>query len=129
LHIAFVILLLGLYEPRQTEKQLSASEFDEQRLLSNRKVLKTVKHDKFADQLLEMTEADAKLKRMSMPRIVSERDVKQFTLSPRFCVQQGPICVFALFAHCSLPCLWCAGFKANGDPKLRAIDDFSRSGA
>ena len=89
------ILLPGLYEPRQSEEQLSASEFEKQRVLSNRKIPKGLKHDKFADQLLEITRADAKLKRMSQPRVVSEKDIMQFTSSPRFCVQQGALFAFA----------------------------------
>ena len=96
-------LLPGLYETRQSEEQLSASEFEKQRVLSNRKVLKGLKQDVFADQLLEMTLADAKLKRMSQPRVVSEKDIMQFTLSPRFCVQQGASFAFSLLVCCSMP--------------------------
>ena len=44
---------------------------------------------------------DAKKGRMSMPVPLSEEDVQQFVLSPRFCVAQGHVLCHRVFHMCA----------------------------
>ena len=73
----------------------------------NRTLLATLKRDRHAGALLEITRADAELGRMSVPVPVSECDLESTLLHPRFAVEQG--------------------LKADGTCKLRPIDNFSWS--
>ena len=52
-------------------------------------MLKSLKEDENSEVLWAKTIEDAKKGRMSMPVPLSEADVQQFALSPRFCVAQG----------------------------------------
>lgn len=74
----------------------------------NRSLVSSLREDPHATDLLKMAASDAALGRMSRPRHLRESDLREYTLSPRFCLEQG--------------------LKADGSPKLRAIDDMSRSG-
>ena len=65
---------------------------------------------------------------MSMPVPLSEVDVQQFALSPRFCVAQGRILVSPSVSYvCPFSALVLSGVDSEGQPKFRAVDDFTRS--
>ena len=59
------------------------------RLINNRALLESLREDSNAAVLYKMTCEDAALGRMSRPRPVRESDLKKYTLSPRFCIEQG----------------------------------------
>ena len=63
-------------------------------------MLKSLKEDENSAVLWAKTIEDAKKGRMSMPVPLSEDDVQQFVLSPRFCVAQGNILDFTEYIVC-----------------------------
>ena len=67
----------------------------------NREVLKSLKEDENSAVLWAKTIEDAKKGRMSMPVPLSEEDVQQFALSPRFCVAQGHVLFHRVFHMCA----------------------------
>ena len=69
---------------------------------NNKRLLKTLKVDDNADELLAKTRADAALHRMSDPVSIDELDLDSIILSRRFAVVQGD--------------------------KVRPVDDLSASG-
>ena len=77
-------------------------------LARNTALLKTLREDINSDALMELTTADAKLHRMGHPVPVECVDLSSIILAPRFAVVQG--------------------LKPDGTPKIRAVDDETRSG-
>ena len=76
---------------------------------SNRQLLNGIKEDgSHSEDLVRMCVDDAKLGRMSFPTIANDLELREKVFSPRFCVEQGT--------------------RADGTVKLRAVDDFTRSG-
>ena len=105
-----VLLLSGcgrrLPVPDATERKIAAMLA--QRAVSNAALVKSLKEDPHAEELHKLWQDDFALGRMGKLYRVQDCDLSTMTLSPRFCVEQG--------------------VKADGAPKLRPIDDFSRSG-
>ena len=56
---------------------------------TNQKVLKKLRLDTHADELLAMCNDEAAMDRMSLPRELTDSDMVNRTLSPRFAVEQG----------------------------------------
>ena len=91
-------------------------------------MLKSLKEDENSEVLWAKTIEDAKKGRMSMPVPLSEEDVQQFALSPRFCVAQGHVLVSPSVSYvCPFSALVVSGVDSEGQPKFRAVDDFTRS--
>ena len=82
-------------------------DLSQDRQRSNELLLKSLRQDKFADELMDLTLRDAKLGRMSQPVLVDSCDLHKVLLAPRFAVEQG--------------------FKKDGSIKIRAVDNFSWS--
>ena len=61
----------------------------ENRRLKNAALVASLKEDSHSAELYKMACADAKLKRMTYPRPLRKSDLEKYTLSPRFCVEQG----------------------------------------
>jgi hypothetical protein len=74
---------------------------------SNHELLEQLKTSEHADELLELTRADAKLGRMTMPVPIEEIELDKIRLCPRFAVVQGE--------------------QDDGKPKIRPVDHFSWS--
>ena len=77
------------------------------RVDSNRKLLGSLKLDKFHHELHRLTLEDAAHGRVTYPREVTEQDLHDYRLCPRFGVEQG--------------------LKADGSCKVRAVDHLSWS--
>ena len=77
-------------------------------LKQNRALLKNLRPDEFEDALAAQISEEVALGRVSAPRAPDEVDLSKIVLSPRFGIHQG--------------------YKSDGAPKIRAIDDFTRSG-
>ena len=60
-----------------------------ERAQNNKALLRTLKEDKHAAELLRMATEDAEKGRMSHPRPLAAKDIAKHVLSPRFCVEQG----------------------------------------
>ena len=73
----------------------------------NEGVVKNLREDTLSEDLHMMTVEDAKLGRMTMPRKLKQSDIDEYSLSPRFILEQG--------------------VRANGKKKLRTIDDLTKS--
>ena len=71
--------------PGESELEALISE----RVARNQGLLSTLREDPHATDLLKMSATDAALGRMSRPRHLRDSDLKEYTLSPRFCVEQG----------------------------------------
>ena len=78
----------------------------------NQKLLAGLSEGPHSAMLLKLTRDDAALGRMSEPRPVTEADVSELRLHPRFGVEQG-----------TRP----DGTRPDGSMKLRAVDNFSWS--
>ena len=63
------------------------------RVANNRALVQKLKEDEHSHELLKMAGEDALKHRMSAPRILGEEDMTKYTLSPRFCIEQG-MCKF-----------------------------------
>ena len=74
---------------------------------SNRELLKQLKTDEHANELLELTRADAELGRMTVPVPIENVQLDGIRLCPRFAVVQGE--------------------HDDGKPKIRPVDHFSWS--
>ena len=94
--------------------------------IGNLRVLERLREDPHARKLHEACEADAELGRMRAPTLASTEHCTAYVLSPRFSVEQGPSDVY--LASWLNQRLACAGFKEDGSPKVRPIDDLSASG-
>ena len=77
------------------------------RVDSNRKLLRSLKLDKFHNELHQLTLEDAAHGRVTYPREVTEQDLHDYRLCPRFGVEQG--------------------LKPDGSCKVRAVDHLSWS--
>ena len=97
----------GNGKPLEGVRECDVSSLLEKRAATNAQILSKLRADVHAEDLLKMTIADAELGRMSWPRPISEADMHLANMSPRFCIEQG--------------------LKPDGTPKLRAVDDFSKS--
>ena len=86
----------------------SIRHFVDTRVERNLSLLAKLRDDPRADELWQMASDDAHLNRMTDPKPVTQEDIEDYSFSPRFCIEQG--------------------VRSNGLPKLRAIDDFTRSG-
>lgn len=56
---------------------------------TNGSLLKSLREDPRSADLLKMAAADAAMGRMSKPRHLRDSDISRFSLSPRFCIEQG----------------------------------------
>ena len=74
----------------------------------NRALLSTLREDPHADFLMSQIKKDAALGRMTEPVSITQVDLDKVVLARRFSVEQGT--------------------KADGSPKLRAVDDESANG-
>ena len=74
----------------------------------NTKLVKRLREDPHADTLFDQTVADAELGRMSAPIPIDQLDTAEVMLASRFSVVQGT--------------------RANGMPKVRAVDDETAAG-
>ena len=90
------------------EQSQNITNLRENRVCANNVLVASLKEDEHSEALFRMASEDADLCRMTKPRPLKSADLCDFTLSPRFCIEQG--------------------VKRDGSPKLRAIDDLSRSG-
>ena len=80
---------------------------DSKRIMSNNvKIVKSLRMDQQTNALHDLTLEDARLGRMSWPRQLAQEDFEHYVLSSRFGIVQG--------------------VKADGQPKVRSIDDLSR---
>ena len=93
------------------EKECSAPPDMEERWLnrarSNALLLESLREDEFSAELMELTEQDARLGRMTQPSIAESCYRSDKLLAPRFAVEQG--------------------VKSDGSVKIRAVDNFSWS--
>ena len=89
---------------RNVDSEMAALKSDCGR--SNKALLSRLKEDAESAKLMSITQADAKLERMSDPILASEVDLSSLLLHPRFCVVQA---------------------KPDGSTKARAVDNFSWS--
>ena len=99
---------LGLYPKQIYEDVMDMGTLnDSKRIMSNNvKIVKSLRLDQQTDALHDLTLEDARLGRMSWPRQLAQEDFEHYVLSSRFGIVQG--------------------VKANGQPKVRSIDDLSR---
>ena len=74
----------------------------------NERLMASLREDKHASFLMEQTKADAAAERMTMPIPVTQLDTDSLLLARRFSREQG--------------------LRANGEQKLRAVDDESANG-
>ena len=77
-------------------------------MAKNQQLVLELREDPRSSSLLKAVQEDAALGRMTPPRCIHELALDLVTLSPRFAVEQGK--------------------KPDGSVKVRAVDDFSRSG-
>ena len=95
-----------------TSPHQSTDELRVGALERNRALLGSLSEDTFAEQLLELTKADARLCRMTPPvqwdRMGSLWDLAECIIAPRFGVQRG--------------------HNADGCPKIRAVDNETEAG-
>jgi hypothetical protein len=87
--------------PKADPCSMSTEQLAASCLVDNRAILGSIREDANADKLLELTQADAALGRMTAPAPIETVDLAAVRLTPRFSVVQGP--------------------------KVRPIDDCSRS--
>ena len=85
----------------------SIDELWHNRVDSNRKLLRSLKLDKFHNELHQLALDDAAHGRITYPREVTEQDIHDYRLCPRFGVEQG--------------------LKPDGSCKVRAVDHLSWS--
>ena len=113
--------------PVTAEAAISCNELRAQRLTNNLHVLERLREDEHAESLFATCVDDAEKARMTMPSLVTEQVVADFSVSPRFGVHQGGkvflLCAFRLIVVCAV-----SGLKADGSEKIRAVDDMSISG-
>ena len=81
----------GHYRAVCEDASLSVEELIEQRKARNTKLIESLKMDKHVDKLLAMTKEDAEKGRMSEPRPLTEADLVDYDLSPRFLIVQGAL--------------------------------------
>ena len=74
---------------------------------NNRALLNSLREDGNSDVSFMKAQKDAELNRMSWPRPLVLADALHSVLSPRMCIEQG--------------------IDKDGEPKYRAVDDFTRS--
>ena len=97
------------------------------RSANNAAVLARLREDENSAELKELGEKDANHNRMSKWKIASLLELRACSVSSRFGVEQGRR--FAFTSHVRvLSILHWSGLKPNGDPKIRVVDDMSRSG-
>ncbi len=99
--------LSGNGNPLADIEQCSAEPLRMDRLSNNSRIVTKLWEDPRAADLLKMTEDDASKGRMSQPRLLTMDDIPKCNLTPRFCIEQGR--------------------RPNGELKLRAVDDFTKS--
>ena len=83
--------LSGNGVPIAPERDLTLEELLAQRLESNTELLRRMREDPHAVDLMDACEKDAELGRMSQPRVLEMHELEEFTLSPRFGVEQGTL--------------------------------------
>ena len=74
------------------------------RFARNSALVKSLKEDCHSKELLEIAAEDARKHRMSPPRVICANDLERYTLSPRFCIEQGTDSIANARTHnmCSL---------------------------
>lgn len=93
---------------RAADDALSVDELCTNAAKTNKELVVSIREDRnFSGDLLKICLEDFAMGRMSKPQLVSDELLASTNLSPRFCVEQG--------------------VRADGSPKLRAVDDCSRS--
>ena len=94
--------------PVVQEAKIRVETLQENRLSKNKKLVDTLREEcRWSDSLMQLCKEDAQKGRMEMPRHAHEANLDQVTLSPRFAVIQG--------------------VKPDGSPKVRPVDDLTRS--
>ena len=90
------------------EQAMTLQELEAQRVVTNNEILANLREDSFSGELLKMCIDDCKLGRMRYYTPQGEAVVpSDATITPRFCIEQG--------------------VRRDGTPKLRPVDDFTRS--
>ena len=97
------------------------------RLKTNGSVIAKLREDPHSASLHKSCVDDAALGRMTEPRPLQLAEATQYTLSPRFGVEQGGFCFVpsGTAYHILRACF--TGVKADGSIKIRPIDDMRRS--
>ena len=111
--------------PDKSAQATSIAGLTQSRASNNAAILSRLREDEHSGELKELGELDAGKKRMSDWAKAGMEDLCATSLSPRFGVAQGQ-----LYA-CSYSQAFCfslSGKKPDGTPKIRAVDDLSRSG-
>lgn len=75
--------------PVTAEEAISCDELRAQRLTNNLHVLERLREDEHAESLFATCVDDAEKGRMTMPSLVTEQVIADFSASPRFGVHQG----------------------------------------
>ena len=96
----------GVGTPNECEETKTATALRNTCARSNLSLLESLHADPSAEELLKITQDDAKLGRMSAPVSAADVDLSSILLHPRFGIEQT---------------------KEDGSKKLRAVDNFSWS--
>ena len=94
----------GIGTPLVTEASKPAEELWHNMSSRNTALLNELREDTLSEKLMELTLADARLGRMSMPKQVDPSCLQECLMCPRFGVEQ---------------------LKQDGRTKVRAVDNFS----
>ena len=103
-HMLGVLENSGIGTPLQPVDEKSVDGLRESIESWNNALMKELREDDLAEQLMQITEDDAKLGRMTSPVPIVTHSVRKCLLCPRFGVQQ---------------------LKPDGRIKVRAVDNFS----
>ena len=90
-------------------------------------MLKRLRTDENADILLSMALSEVELGRLDGPYAIDQLDLDAVAIAPRFGVVQGSLNFVLLQLYRLGMCILLSGVKADGLPKVRAVDDMTAS--
>ncbi len=127
--IVGVLPRAGNGQPVDDQLEMQPAKLAAEHVKRNSQLVSKLREDEHSDALWKLTVEDAALGRMSFPRQLQPTDLRDTTISPRFCLLQGKSGVVSSICRFSCLASWLAiaGVKSNGEPKYRTIDDLSRS--